>query len=59
MRAVVPATVEWDVNADAGHASESLYGLCRERNWAVQEIRVESLTLEDAFLKVTGHEQLK
>ena len=47
------------VSADAGKASESLYGLCRDKNWAVQEIRVESLTLEDAFLKVTGHEQLK
>jgi len=40
-------------------ASERLYNLCREKNWAVQEIRVESLTLEDAFLKATGHAALK
>jgi ABC-2 type transport system ATP-binding protein len=40
-------------------ASEDVYKLCREKEWAVQEIKVESLSLEDVFLKVTGHEQLK
>ena len=39
----------------AASSSERLYRLCKERDWAVQEIRIESLTLEDAFLKATGH----
>ncbi len=45
--------------ASATTASERLFKLCKERDWAVQEIKVESLTLEDAFLKATGHEKLK
>ncbi|HEY3324322.1 MAG TPA: ATP-binding cassette domain-containing protein [Planctomycetota bacterium] len=47
------------VSSDAMATSEKLYKLCKDRDWTVQEIRVEALTLEDAFLKVTGHEQLK
>jgi ABC-2 type transport system ATP-binding protein len=39
--------------------SERLYNLCKEKNWSVQEIRIESLSLEDAFLRATGHETLK
>ena len=40
-------------------ASERLFTICKEKNWAVQEIRVEALSLEDAFMKATGHEALK
>lgn len=40
-------------------ASEGLFKLSHERNWSVQEIRIESLTLEDAFLKATEHEAIK
>ncbi len=40
-------------------ASEQLFTICKEKNWSVQEIRVEALSLEDAFLKATGHEALK
>ena len=40
-------------------ASERLFTICKEKNWAVAEIRVEALSLEDAFLKATGHEALK
>ena len=49
-------------NGTAGEtasSSERLFRLCKERDWAVQEIRIEALTLEDAFLKATGHEKLK
>ena len=42
----------------AAATSEKLYQLCREKNWGVQEIRIEALSLEDAFLKATGHETL-
>ena len=45
--------------AGGSDAGERLFNLCKERNWAVQEIRVESLSLEDAFLKATGHDALK
>jgi ABC-2 type transport system ATP-binding protein len=45
--------------ADAATASEGIYRLCREKNWNVQELRIEALSLEDAFLKVTGNEALK
>ncbi|MCY3020061.1 MAG: ATP-binding cassette domain-containing protein [Planctomycetota bacterium] len=44
---------------DAMTTSERLYGMCKEKGWGVQEIRVEALSLEDAFLKATGHEKLK
>ena len=47
------------VSTGAASASEHLYKLCRDKDWTVQEIKVESLSLEDVFLKVTGHEQLK
>lgn len=43
----------------AAATSEQLYRLCREKDWAMQELRLEALSLEDAFLKVTGHEKLK
>jgi len=46
-------------SSGAATASEGVYKVCREKDWAVQEIKVESLSLEDVFLKVTGHEQLK
>jgi ABC-2 type transport system ATP-binding protein len=43
----------------AADTAERLYRLCKEKDWAVQELRVEALTLEDAFLKATGHEKLQ
>ena len=43
----------------AGDTSERLFKLCKEKDWAVQEIKIEGLTLEDVFLKATGHEKLK
>ena len=46
-------------SAGAASSGERLYRLCKEKDWAVQEIRIEALTLEDAFLKATGHEKLK
>jgi ABC-2 type transport system ATP-binding protein len=39
--------------------TEKLYNLFREQNWGVREIRSDSMSLEDAFLKATGHEALK
>jgi ABC-2 type transport system ATP-binding protein len=42
----------------AATASENLYKLCCEKKWEIQELRIESLSLEDAFLKATGHETL-
>jgi ABC-2 type transport system ATP-binding protein len=46
-------------NGASAKASESLFDLGRERQWHVQELKVEAMTLEDAFLKATGHETLK
>ncbi len=37
---------------------EKIAKLCKDKNWDVQEIRIDALTLEDTFLKVTGHEKL-
>lgn len=39
--------------------SERLYRLCKEKDWTMQELKIEALTMEDAFLKATGHEKLK
>jgi ABC-2 type transport system ATP-binding protein len=44
---------------NSAETSERLFNLCKEKNWSVQEIRVEALSLEDAFLKATGHDALK
>ncbi|MGD0094208.1 MAG: ATP-binding cassette domain-containing protein [Planctomycetota bacterium] len=43
----------------AMETSERLFRLCKEKDWSVQELKVEALSLEDAFLKATGHEKLK
>jgi ABC-2 type transport system ATP-binding protein len=40
------------------NTAEDVAKLCREKNWDVQELKSEALTLEDAFLKATGHEAL-
>jgi ABC-2 type transport system ATP-binding protein len=45
--------------ASGGDGTEKLFKLCRDNNWDVQEIRVDGMSLEDAFLKATGHEALK
>jgi len=37
---------------------EEVAKLCKDKSWDVQEIKIESLTLEDTFLKLTGHEKL-
>lgn len=41
------------------NTGEQVAKLCKDNSWDVQEIKIESLTLEDTFLKMTGHEQLK
>jgi ABC-2 type transport system ATP-binding protein len=46
-------------NVNPMNCSEQVAKVCKEKSWEVQEIRVDALTLEDAFLKVTGHERLK
>ena len=45
--------------ASGGDGTEKLFKLCRDNNWDVQEIRCDGMSLEDAFLKATGHEALK
>jgi ABC-2 type transport system ATP-binding protein len=44
---------------DAVAASQHIHRMSKEKDWTVQELRIEALTLEDAFLKATGHEKLK
>ena len=41
------------------NTGEQISRLCREKSWDVQEIKIEALTLEDTFLKMTGHDKLK
>ena len=40
------------------NTAEDVAKLCREKNWDLQELKSEALTLEDTFLKATGHEAL-
>jgi len=44
---------------DASETSEQLFKLCKDRNWNMQELKIEALSLEDAFLRSTGHDGLK
>ncbi|MEI6231860.1 MAG: ATP-binding cassette domain-containing protein [Planctomycetota bacterium] len=41
------------------NTGEQVSKLCKDNSWDVQEIKIEALTLEDTFLKMTGHEKLK
>ena len=41
------------------NTGEQVAKLCKDKSWDVQEIKIESLTLEDTFLKMTGHDKLK
>ena len=50
---------EVQAHARALETSEKLYRLCKEKDWTMQELKIEALSMEDAFLKATGHEKLK
>jgi ABC-2 type transport system ATP-binding protein len=51
--------LECNIRLASSTGTEKLFNLCREKSWDVQEIRADGMSLEDAFLKATGHEALK
>ncbi|HLX60668.1 MAG TPA: ATP-binding cassette domain-containing protein [Planctomycetota bacterium] len=46
-------------NVNPMNTGEQVAKICKDNAWDIQELKVDAVTLEDAFLKVTGHEKLK